>query len=354
MDYKEHFKKEVQNFIFVELEKPLVISLNNVVINLPKGDYPVDFKELINVAKENKDFTAQSIINGMIFVLGADSSFPYLENYINILKKIPNIESYIIFQIEENKNKDIKKAIIYTSALIKLNPKKEFQMNRIYLLMDYYQKTNLSFLEAEIIESLKNLLKQYPEYEPANFYIAEYYLDKDIDLAKYHLRYCLSSEKYRQKAEEYLKKIEAVENYDKAVSLLKEGYPKEALKILIPYIESNPQNLDAKYYIAVAYREIGNYQKALLYLNELLNILETPEVDNEIGLNLAFLGYFEKAIEYFKKALKFKPSEVSILSNIGVCYFNLNDFENAKKYFKLALDKKPDDEVCKEWIRRLS
>lgn len=353
MNYKEYFKKEAQNLIFIELERPLTISLNNTTITLPKGDYPIDSKSLINIAQKQNNLTAQNIIDGMIMILGCDSDFPHAEFYLATLKKIPNIESYIIHQIEENKKTSLKRAIIYINALIKLNPKKEFQMNRIYLLMDYYQKSNLSFLQDEILESLQNLLKDYPDYEPANFYIAEYYLDKDLDLAKYHLRKCLNHKVYKPKAEEYLQKIDAIENYDRAVELLKEGYPEESLKILIPYIESNPQNLDAIYYTSVAYREIGNHQKALLYLQDLFNILETPEVDNEIGLNLAFLGYFNEAIEYFQKALKFKPKDSSIMTNIGVCYLNLNNLENAKKFFKRALENNPKDEIALNWIKKI-
>lgn len=354
MNYKEYFKKEAQNLIFIELERPLTISLNNTTITLPKGDYPIDSKSLINIAQKQNNLTAQNIIDGMIMILGCDPDFPHAEFYLATLKKIPNIESYIIHQIEENKKTSLKRAIIYINALIKLNPKKEFQMNRIYLLMDYYQKTNLNFLQDEILDSLKNLADQYIDYAAPNFYLGEYYLDKDYDMAKHYLRRSLNDQRFVKKAQEYLTKIEAIESYDKAVDLLKDGYPMEALKLLIPHIEQNPNNLDAKYFAAVAYRELQNYHKALYYLQELLQTLETVEVLNEIGLNLAFLGYFNDAIEYFQRALKHRPQDSSIITNIGVCYLNLNDPTNAQKYFQLALQKNPNDEIARQWLNNLN
>lgn len=353
MNFQEYLIKQAQNLIFIELQNDVEAELSDKKIIFPKGDYPIEPKSLINLSQNEQNALIAHVIDGMITLIGSDPNFKLNQSYLNILKTIPGIQNYIINKIEENKQENLKKAIIYTNTLITLNPKKEYKMNRIYLLMALSQNTNQSFIQDEILTRLKELTDQYMDYAAPNFFLAEYYLDKDYDIAKHHLRRCLNDPKFNQKAEEYLQRIEIIENYDKAVALLNSGSPAEALKILIPHIEQNPNNLDAKYYAAVAYRQLQNHHKALYYLQDLLENLETPEVLNEIGINLAFLGYFNDAIEYFQKAIKYKPTDSSIITNIGVCYLNLNDTQNAKKYFNLALQKNPNDEIAKQWLKNV-
>ncbi|KRQ87418.1 Tetratricopeptide repeat protein [Caloramator mitchellensis] len=350
MNFQEYFKKQAHNLIFIEIEKDVNAYLKDQPITFPKGDYPVEPAKLLQ--SEEQRLLIANIIDGMLLILGQDKDFKLNSTYKIILQSIPNIESYIIYQIQQNRSNP-KTATIYANALIELNPKKEFQMNRIYILMEYLNKTNQSFIQDEILDSLKKLTETHPDYEIPNFYLGEYYLDKDTDLAKHYLRKVQTHKDLTKKAQEYLDKIQSIENYDKAVDLLKQGSPKDALKILIPYIESNPNNLDAKYYAAVALRQLQNHQKALLYLQELLQALETPEVDNEIGLNLASLGYLEDAINYFEKAHKLNPKDTSIITNIGACYVYLNQIEKAKEQFEYALKINPNDEVAIEWLKQI-
>lgn len=107
------------------------------------------------------------------------------------------------------------------------------------------------------------------------------------------------------------------------------------------------------YYIAICYRNLQLNEKALYYLNLLLDKPERPEVYVEIGLNLASLGYFEDALAYFKDALKLKPNDSTIICNIGVCYLYLNENQRAKESFELALKIDKDDEVAKKWLEKI-
>ncbi|WDC84205.1 tetratricopeptide repeat protein [Caloramator sp. mosi_1] len=214
-----------------------------------------------------------------------------------------------------------------------------------------FNKTGLDFKD-EIEKSLKEVLNINENNAIANYNLALLYLDIDMDLAKYHFRKCIHNELTRERAQEMIEKIEAVENYDKAVELIKLENYQEALKILIHLYENNPDNLDVIYYIAVCYRNLGLNEKALMYLYELYSKLEVPEVNIEIGLNLASLGYYQEALRYFKDALKLKPNDSSIICNIGVCYLYLNETQKAKESFELALKIDKDDKIAKSGLRK--
>jgi tetratricopeptide (TPR) repeat protein len=99
------------------------------------------------------------------------------------------------------------------------------------------------------------------------------------------------------------------------------------------------------YYIAVAYRILENYEKAIYYLNEALSIdSDIIEVVNELGINYASLNDYEKAIAYFRKAFEVTKS-IEICTNITMCYLNSGDIENAKNHLNIAKKLDPDDEI---------
>lgn len=354
MDYKSYISNELEKLLFVEITKDITLNVKGSPV-LKTGEYPMLYDSVVNLAQRGMEgISAPDLIDGMLHIIACDPNFKYNKDYIELLKSIEGIESYIIMSIEKNKEVNLKKAVIYATALNELFPRKDFGINRVSLLMKLYEKTNQEFLVEEILRSLNLLIAEYPSYALAHYYLGEYYLDKDMDKAKYHLRKCTDDPITSNDALERLEKIKNIENYDRAVELVREGEGYEALKTLIPYIEDNPNNLDAIFYTAVAYRQTENYHKAFLYLNELVNLGgERLEVYSEMGLNLAMLGDFEGAVEYFKKALKIMPNEAGVICNIAVCYLNLGNLEEAKKAFGLASRLNPKDEIAREWLEKL-
>lgn len=99
------------------------------------------------------------------------------------------------------------------------------------------------------------------------------------------------------------------------------------------------------YYIAVGYRIIGNYEKAIYYLMEAINIdSNMPEIVNELGINYASLGNFDKAIEFLRKAFEVTKS-VEICTNLIMCYINSGKIEDAKNHLEIAKRLDPKDEI---------
>lgn len=356
MDYNSYIKSEIEKTLFVEIKEDLTLNMEGAPL-LSKGEYPVLSEDLINNAQKSIDvLTPDMLIKGMLHIIACDPKFIHNNKYINFIKAIPELRSYMIMKVNDNTQSNIKKAIIYITALSEIYHEKEYLYNRVLLLMEHYENTGLEFLESEILEGLTSLSQEFPEYTPPLYNLGEYYLNKDLDLAKVYLRKCCegSNGEIAERAEELLERIKSVDKFDEAIELIKGGLGLDALKILIPIVINDPEHFDAKYYAAVAYRQTENYQKALLYLNELIEFAERAEVYTEIALNLAELGRYEDALENLKKALKITPDDTGIICNIGVCQLNLGQLEEALKTFELVHRMDPEDDIALSWIEQIN
>jgi tetratricopeptide (TPR) repeat protein len=58
-------------------------------------------------------------------------------------------------------------------------------------------------------------------------------------------------------------------------------------------------------------------------------------------------GFFEKAIETYKKYLTKYPQNADVIIDLGVCYFNIKNYDEAEKVMKSALLIKPDHQIGK-------
>ena len=135
-------------------------------------------------------------------------------------------------------------------------------------------------------------------------------------------------------------------DYDKALE-----YFKQALEIR----EKSIGKADSYNNIGIVYNNRGNYDKALEYLKQALDIYEkvlgkehpdTAASYGNIGTIYANRGDYEKAVEYYKLAVdiyekvlgKEHPDTAISYNNIGVLYMNRGDYDKALEYYKLALD----------------
>ena len=130
--------------------------------------------------------------------------------------------------------------------------------------------------------------------------------------------------------------------------------PEKSIGLLLSLVDVFDSNPLLYYYLGVAYRKLDNFEKAIYYLNESLNIESgILEVINELGVNYACLGDFETAIKYFKKGFE-ASKDVEICTNIVMCYLNLGDKENAKLHLDIAKKLNSEDEVVVELDRILA
>lgn len=114
-------------------------------------------------------------------------------------------------------------------------------------------------------------------------------------------------------------------------------------------------------YIGQAYRRVGNLEKSILAFNEAKKIAERHKSDKNIfdeyknilngiaGTHLYFADY-EKALEYYLNALDILEAEGAkgetsiILNNVGLVYFKLRDYKSALRYYEQSLEYKKESQ----------
>ena len=353
MDYDGFLKTEIEKTIFIEFKKDMSFEADYSTV-IPAGFYPILPKDMVAVARDGSgNIPLQAIIDGMLYMISCDREFKYNESYIECLKKVEDIKNYIIMKIEKTRKTSRKTAVIYATALSILYPCRINDLNRIYELVEYSKVSPGAFMDEEIKFSLEKAAEDYPDYTPTCLYLAEYYINSDRDRAKMLLNKALTNPESSGRASELLQRIKQVEDYDRAVEMVKQGQGPEALETLEGVLENNPENPDVRYYTSVALRQAGDYERALGMLEDLVKNCALPEVLSEAGLDYAYIGDFQSAAEKFQQALEMKPKDPELLCNMGVCWLSLGQIDKAKEAINKAHALNPKDEIITKWLAQI-
>ncbi len=170
-----------------------------------------------------------------------------------------------------------------------------------------------------------------------------------------------SSQEKRKKIKSQFRKIAreltATELNDRALALWGYGYytdVSKAIALLKQAIQIDPEYSEAYNNLGLAYRSNGDYDRAIEYYQKALKIdlkqlgPDHPDVAigyNNIGLVYKRKGDYDRAIKYYKKALKIDlkqlgsnhPRVAIKYNNLGRAYAGNGDYDRAIKYYRKAL-----------------
>ena len=342
--------------------------------SLPKEglEIPLLNEELVKGIKEGnleKEINMLSFINGMIFITGIDSKFKNNEEYKKILYAFDeNIENYIgSLGVNEGNKKELLKSLIYFKALITLNDK---NLNGLYnyalVCQDIAQIHNKNQCEDEMndflleaVNTLEYITEIYPEFALSYYQLGYHYHNlKQYVKTKMTWDEALKlgvEEDVREEILAELNKIEYKIDYEIGYNNILQGEIQIGLDKLLPLVEEYSDWWNLLFFVGLAYRQLGNTSEAMRYFEKIL-ILNPKQIDSlvEIGLCYATNGDFDKAIEYFIKALEIKEDS-EIICNIGMAYLNKGNYEMAKNYIEKAYSLNPDDEItilCMNELRK--
>ncbi|MGY5860838.1 MAG: tetratricopeptide repeat protein [Candidatus Thorarchaeota archaeon] len=128
-----------------------------------------------------------------------------------------------------------------------------------------------------------------------------------------------------------------------AVSFIQAKQYKEAIDLLEPYLEGNPDSLEAWYNYGCALGAIDRQEDAVKAYDEALAI------DNmifEIWFNKAASLYgladFKKAKESYEKALEINPEDAEAWNNLGNSHSKMGNGHEAIEAYTRAVALKPD------------
>lgn len=361
MDYKAVFKEKLSKLLFLELDWngfKKNVGINEGISLKTKDLYmPISSKYLANNAGNELKISNLPIyyfVEGMLIALGADETLSYCEDYIIILNNINESEdcgkSLVATRI---KNAELDEAYLLLKGLY-LSTGNEEYYKKLLLVGESIREEDKAFNEILLkdIEDGKEEFNKLPE--PYLYKALILKSNGDFAGAKVEINeYLNKGGEVTKEIDVIINDIENISSYEKAIELLDES-PEKSIGILLSLTDSFEKNPLLYYYLGVAYRKLDNFEKAIYYLNESINIESgILEVINELGINYACLGDYESAIKYFKKSFE-ASKEIEICTNIVMCYLNLGDKENAKLHLDIAKKLNPEDEIVQDIDRMLA
>ncbi len=133
--------------------------------------------------------------------------------------------------------------------------------------------------------------------------------------------------------------------------LYKEGKYDEAIAQYQLFLEKNPLAYQVQLNIADAYREKGQFDKAIELYNKLIELSGGDKVlgkevagKAQAGIGDIYLkqNKLPEAQEYFKRSIESSPKDEVLAYNVGEIYFSNQNLDEAQRYFELASQIKPE------------
>jgi tetratricopeptide (TPR) repeat protein len=253
----------------------------------------------------------------------------YLEKVVELSPM--NIEAVSLLASVYNRQRNYQKAASIYQKVIELDDNMydaHYQLGIVYLRLGKYR---------EAIAPLQKAVELNPDYKDAHFYTGNAYKElKEIAEAVEAYENYLNL-KPEEPWEAYYRlglcRIE-LKQFEEAITALN-----EAAKV-------KPQDIKTNYYLAQAYEQASQYEKAEETYKLLAKI--TPEEADKYYKTILFMydkaGIHEKAIEAAKSIIELKPDSTADIYNLGLMYQKHKKYDEAIKTFNEVLAINPADE----------
>lgn len=229
-------------------------------------------------------------------------------------------------------------------------------------------------LYLELNECQSNYLKNYhlaeinfhrKNYEEAIYYFEEsikYTLEEKTGFVHYKLGNCYYELKNYEQAKKSYEKANKISPTSQCV--LKLGKLEVLMHDLDETNESNylhlhsaanvfkrgvelfPCDLFIKYELARVEHKLGKHNSALKYLNEILEVKKDRLSLIEKAKILQDERKYLSAIEIYNDLLKTTPEDIKLITELGVCYLQLDNYEEALIKFDRVLDLTNGTDLC--------
>lgn len=343
---KEYLKKKTENITFIELKEDVRLGIKGYPVsgNIP---LPIITETLVSEIKEGalkEEMKLSHIIEGIIYLMGVDEDFEYIEDYKDILNAYnEKIDEYIFYKgIRFFESKDYDNAAIYFRSLKVMNPDHVNGLFNYGLVLeeiakkyfdDENEKSGEEFLTRSSIEleSILDIDIKYP--------LAYYKLGYHYKYFNQFLKAKLIWEKYLPldnddlRAQEIRDELQTIEDdvmLESGLTYLSYDKFDEALDMFVKLEPRHNEWWELKYLIACCYKGLSNYDLAIGMFYESLELhKEEADVYNELGITLFTLGDIPKAIGVFTEGIENISNNYKLLFNRGLGYLQLGDLRNA-------------------------
>lgn len=355
------FKKKTREVTFIELKEGSSMNINGyeLVAGLPLPVITDKLIKDIQYSNVSEEISISQAIDGMIFLLGADSKFPHMDQYKEIMYSYnPKIEDYIFYLgMKHFEDGDFENSGVYFRANKELDP------NNIKAKLNYglvLESMGKNLIELEKVEEGEELLhKSTNEFESI--------LDIDISYSLayyklgYHYRYFeqylkakitwdkfLTLDKDEMRLQEIREQIDLIDNESKmeaGLSYLAYNDFGKALDLFLKLLPQHKDNWNVNYMIGLAYKGLEDFDGAIEYLNKAIELNKSEaDIYNELGIVYFIQGKILEAISIFNEGIAESVEDYKLFFNRGLGYIQLGEFELALKDVNKASELNPLDE----------
>jgi tetratricopeptide (TPR) repeat protein len=137
-------------------------------------------------------------------------------------------------------------------------------------------------------------------------------------------------------------------DWERAVSLYKQGQFREAIAEFRKVIEEAPEHADSWKFIGLSYYQLKDYKASIQPLEKALEFKRKenrndPDLYRALGQSHTLLKEYDKALPYFETLVRVQMNVAANFYLLGVTYANLNRAEAASEAFQKAVKLDPKD-----------
>lgn len=355
-----YFKKYTDKISFMELKDNKAVNIEGYEINddIPLPILTEDLVQEIKEGRLEEEVKMSNIIDGIIYMIGIDNHFKYIEEYKNTLTSYSkDIEEYIFYKgirLIEKEYHD--RGAICFRTLKEINSNNTNGIFNYALALETIGKSYFANEDEEmgiefITQSTKEL--EYIIDIDKSYALAYYKLGYHYKFYQQYLKAKLIWNKYILLDEDELRLQEIrieLENMESDVVLeagltyLTKADFHNALDQFLKLLPKFEKWWELNYFIGSSYKGLGEYKKAIEFFEIALEEnVESSEVYNELGISHLLIGEIDKGINVFSEGIKNIQDDYKLLFNRGLGYIQLNKIEEAYEDISKALELNPED-----------
>ena len=335
------FRKAISAFDSIEknIGSSVEVSLRKLAFYSQLGDTTGLLNEsyrLLNTAPANVEYNM--LMGNVMYSIGQpDSALAYYDRAIKIAPDdgrayLQKANYYIQRGDSTNYDKQIYSALMSKDLDVD---------NKVAVLTDYIKQLfSQNDTTGRVNRLFKVLIEQHPHEVAIHDLYSQYFVAcEDYKSAAEQLQYVVDIDPSNA---EYWKKL-------MMVNLMAEQFP-EAIGAAQKALEYNPDNIDLYQYIAPAYFQMKEYDKALDLYKKCLtkadstNLTLRSNVYGGMGDVYSAMGDSAMAYSSYEKALEIDPTNISIMNNYAY-YLAVagKDLDKAERMSALAVKGVPDN-----------
>lgn len=365
----EYFKEKNKDITFIEIKDDSNVYIKDFKIN-PGISLPIMTEDLVKKihTKNIDEIKIQSIIDGIIYLLGIDPDFIYNKEYKSILQNYDkNINEYILYKSIKSYGKgNYDKSGIYSRSLLSIDKENLKGLFNYSLVLE---KLGLKFMEKsqsdkadEFISKARDLLNDILKIDE-EFKLAYYKLGFHYKYFENYLKARLIWEKFlqmnndeilSQEVREELNIIEDDSNLEMGLTYLNHKDYDKALNAFLKLLPKHKENWNVNYLLGQTYNGLNEFELSLIYMNNALDLKDDiVDIYNSLGIIYMNTGNIRKAMDIFNLGIAKLEEEYTLYFNRGLLYVQEGEYEKALKDIEYASNLNPEDERVKSYLEQL-